>query len=76
MPIVDIKMLEGRTLEQKKELVEKVTQAIVEATSVTPERVLIVIEEMPKYNFALAGVVASECNKIMWQLDSCHFFGV
>ena len=60
MPLVNIKMLEGRTLEQKKELVEKVTQAVVEATGATPERVSIVIEDMPKYNFAQAGVLASE----------------
>ena len=60
MPLVNIKLLEGRTLEQKKELVEKVTQAVVEAAGVSPERVSIVIEDMPKYNFAKAGVLASE----------------
>lgn len=60
MPLINIKMLEGRTVEQKKELVEKVTQAVVEATGVTPERVSIVIDDMPKHNFAQAGVLASE----------------
>ena len=60
MPIVNIKMLEGRTLKQKKELVEKVTQAVTEAVSVGPERVYIVIEDMQKQNFAQAGVLASE----------------
>jgi len=63
MPLVNIKMLEGRTLEQKKELVKKVTQAIVEATGATPEGVSIVIEEMPKHHFARAGVLASEYSK-------------
>ena len=60
MPIVNIKMLEGRTSEQKKELVTKVTQAVTEAVSVPPERVFIIIEDMPKHNFAQAGVLASE----------------
>jgi len=60
MPLVNIKLLEGRTLEQKKALVEKVTQAVVDATGATPERVSIVIEEMPKHHFAKAGILASE----------------
>jgi len=60
MPLVNIKMLEGRTIEQKKELVKKVTQAVVESTGATPERVSIIIEEMPKHHFAQAGVLVSE----------------
>ena len=60
MPLVNIKMLEGRTLEQKKELVEKVTQAVVETTGATPEGVMIVIEDMPKHHLARAGILASE----------------
>ena len=60
MPLVNIKMLEGRTLEQKRELVEKVTQAVVTSTGATPENVSIVIEEMARDNFAQAGVLASE----------------
>lgn len=60
MPIVTVKMLEGRTTEQKKEMVKKVTDAIVETTGAPAERVSIVIEEMPKTHFATAGVLASE----------------
>ena len=41
MPLVTIKMLEGRTLKQKKAMVEKVTQAIVETLDATPENVFI-----------------------------------
>jgi len=60
MPLVNIKMLSGRTLEQKKELVAKVTQAVVESTGATPEAVTIVIEDMSKQNFARGGILASE----------------
>jgi len=60
MPLLDIKILEGRTLEQKKELVEKVTEAVVETIGAKPENVSIFIEEMPKSHFAKAGVLASE----------------
>ena len=60
MPIVTVQLLEGRTYEQKKAMVEKVTKAIVETTHASPERVKIVIEDMPKNHFAEAGILASE----------------
>lgn len=55
MPIVQIEMLEGRTVEQKKDLVEKVTQAIVGALQIPPEKVSIIIRDMPRENYAVAG---------------------
>lgn len=60
MPIVQIELLEGRTLEQKKLMVEKVTQAIVESAGAKPENVTIIIREMAKENYANAGVLSSE----------------
>lgn len=60
MPIVTIKMLEGRSDDQKKALVEKVTSAVVETTGANVEAVSIVIEEMKKTNYAVAGVRKSD----------------
>ena len=60
MPIVTIQLLEGRTHEQKKAMVEKVTGAITETTNAIPENVKIIIEDMPRNHFASAGVLASE----------------
>jgi len=60
MPFVQIELLEGRTLEQKKLMVEKVTQAIVESAGAKPENVTIIIRDMAKENYATAGVLASE----------------
>ncbi|KGA96098.1 4-oxalocrotonate tautomerase [Alkalihalobacillus alcalophilus ATCC 27647 = CGMCC 1.3604] len=60
MPIVTVQMLEGRTDEQKQELVEKVTAAVSESIGAPAERVSIVIEEMKKTNFAVAGKRASD----------------
>jgi 4-oxalocrotonate tautomerase len=60
MPIVQIEMLEGRTLEQKKVLVEKVTQAIVESVGAPPENITIIIREMLRENHAKAGILSSE----------------
>ena len=58
MPTVQIEMFEGRTLEQKRMLVEKVTQAIVESINTPTENVKIIIREMSRENYAAAGVLA------------------
>ena len=55
MPIVNIAILEGRTLEQKKELVKTVTAAVAKSVDVPPEKVWIKIDEMDKENFATGG---------------------
>ncbi len=55
MPIITVKMFEGRTDDQKKALVEKVTDAVVETTGASKEAVTIVIEEMTKNHYAVAG---------------------
>ena len=60
MPIVTVKLLEGRTDEQKKALVERVTEAVVETVNVKPEAVTIVIEDMSKNHYATGGVSASD----------------
>ncbi len=60
MPIVQIEILEGRTVEQKRVLVDKVTEAIVESLGTTPEKVSIIIRDMPKTNYATAGKLASD----------------
>lgn len=60
MPIVQIDMLEGRTVEQKRKLVAKVTEAIVESVDAAPETVTIIIREMSKQNLGKAGKLRSD----------------
>ena len=55
MPKVTIEMFEGRSLEQKQQLVEKVTDAVVEAIDVKPETVDIILNNISKENWAKAG---------------------
>ena len=55
MPIVQIHILEGRTVEQKRKMVEGVTKAIAEAVDVPADKVRIIISDMPFENFAHAG---------------------
>lgn len=56
MPIITVKMIEGRTDDQKKALVEKVTEAVAETTGAPKENVSIIIEEMKKTDYATGGV--------------------
>lgn len=55
MPYVTVKMLDGRTDEQKKALVEKVTEAVSETTGAPKEKVVVFIEEMTKNHYAVGG---------------------
>lgn len=55
MPIVQIEFFEGRTVEQKRALVEKVTKAIVESINCPESAVRIILREMKKENYAQAG---------------------
>lgn len=60
MPTVHIHMYEGRTKEQKRNLVKSVTDAIVKSLDVKPEAVTIFLHEISKENVAKAGKIVAE----------------
>ena len=60
MPVVTIDMWEGRTIEQKKQLVEGITSVVKEKLGVSPEHLTIIIKDNPKHNWASGGKLASE----------------
>lgn len=60
MPIVRISMWTGRTEAQKAELARVITEALVTIAHTTPESTIIVFEDIPKENWAVAGVLASQ----------------
>lgn len=64
MPTLRIEMWSGRTLEQKRRLVQLVTDAVVEALQVKPEEVQIKIFEGEKHNTARGGVLRSDEQKV------------
>ena len=59
MPVVTVEMWEGRTIEQKKKLVEGITSAMANI-GVPPQAVHIIIKDNPKHNWAIGGKLASE----------------
>ncbi len=59
MPVVIIEMWEGRTVEQKKQLVAGITSAFVKIGTPS-EAVHIIIKDNPKHNWASGGKLSSE----------------
>lgn len=55
MPIVQIQLLEGRTDEQKENIIAKVTESLVEAAEVLPEQVRVIITEISPKHWGVAG---------------------
>ncbi|MDA8440945.1 MAG: 4-oxalocrotonate tautomerase [Peptococcaceae bacterium] len=58
MPIVQVEMLEGRTVEQKRAMAAKVTAAICETLTCPAEKVSIIIREMKQEDYAKGGTLA------------------
>jgi 4-oxalocrotonate tautomerase len=60
MPMIRVEMFAGRTVEQKKALVKALTEAFVSTAGSTPESVQIILQDVPKNEWATAGVFASD----------------
>ena len=60
MPIVTINLLEGRSTEQKKELIKNVSTAINETIGAPMDSIRVIINEMPYENFGIAGLPVKE----------------
>lgn len=61
MPFVSIEVWEGRSVQEKRNLVKGVTDAIVNAYGVPRDAVRIVLRDLPKENIARGGIL--ECDK-------------
>ena len=55
MPVVIVKMLEGRTVEQKRGLAEAITEAVMKHTGAPAEAVDVIIEDHPRTDWAKGG---------------------
>ena len=59
MPVVIVEMWEGRTIEQKKQLVEGITSSFVQIGT-PPELLHVILHDIPKHNWAIKGKLVSE----------------
>jgi 4-oxalocrotonate tautomerase len=60
MPYINVKMLEGRSDDQKRRLVKAITDAMVEICGAKESGTSVVIEEHPKNHWAVGGVLVSD----------------
>ena len=60
MALVQITMLEGRTTDQKRRAVKRVTEVLQEELNVNPERLTITFIEVPRDSYARNGTLISD----------------
>jgi 4-oxalocrotonate tautomerase len=63
MPIVKVEMWPGRTHAQKTKLAQLITEAMVTVAHIPPEATIVIFEDVPKENWAVGGVLASDAGK-------------
>lgn len=60
MPVVTVEMWEGRTIEQKRRLVKAITEAMVEHADARPDALHVIIHDVPRESWGLAGVLGPD----------------
>ena len=63
MPLIEIHMLEGRTFEQKRALLEAITNAVHDSLGSPLPTIRVWIQEMSKKEYMVAGKLAIEYKK-------------
>ncbi len=60
MPIVRIDLVAGRPPERTRDLIRRVTEAVVGALEVRPEQVRVLLNEVPPEHWAIGGATMAE----------------
>lgn len=60
MPLVQITMLSGRTIEQKRKLAQRITDVVVEEARTEREAVVVTFHEVSKESYASGGVLVAD----------------
>ncbi len=63
MPIIRVEMWPGRTHAQKAEIARLITEAVVDVAHTTPEATTVIFKDVPKENWAVGGILASDADK-------------
>jgi 4-oxalocrotonate tautomerase len=57
MPLVQVTMLQGRTADQKRKIVQRITDTMVEEAGARREAVVVTFHEVSKESYASGGVL-------------------
>jgi 4-oxalocrotonate tautomerase len=60
MPLVIVKMLVGRTTEQKRQLAQEITEVVARVSGAPVDKVDVIIEDYPRENWASGGTLYSD----------------
>jgi len=60
MPLVQITLLKGRTVEQKRKVAERITQTMVEDAKAAKEAVVVTFIEVTREDYASGGVLMAD----------------
>ncbi|HLX82698.1 MAG TPA: 2-hydroxymuconate tautomerase [Terriglobales bacterium] len=60
MPLVEITMLQGRTVDQKRRIAQRVTDAMVEEAGARREAVVVTFVEVSRESYASGGVLMAD----------------
>ncbi len=60
MPLIQINILEGRTSEQKNDLLKAVTFAVHESLEAPLQTIRVWIQELPQTEYMIGGVLAAD----------------
>ncbi|EON93172.1 4-oxalocrotonate tautomerase [Marinobacter lipolyticus SM19] len=63
MPIAQINIMEGRSDEQKEALIVEVTAAISRALDAPEQNIRVLIQELPRQNWGIAGQSAKKLGR-------------
>lgn len=60
MPVIQVNMLEGRTAEQKRQIVKQLTEVMVNAGGAKREQVTVILNEKSRGDYGTGGVLFSD----------------
>lgn len=60
MPVVTVKLFEGRSREQKDEMAKQITKTLVEVGKTSEEHCWVIFEDIAKSDFAIGGQLQDE----------------
>ena len=63
MPVIQVNLLEGRSVETKRKYAAELTKLTCECLDTSPESVRVIFNEMEHENFAIAGTLAVDKKK-------------